>query len=124
MALALAKKVVVCADDFGLTEAACTSIVALSRAGAISATSCVVDGAFAERFARDLPRSALSIGLHFNLTATAERSDSVLGWILRAYVLRSISPANVSAEIDRQLDRFEALFGRPPHFIDGHHHVH
>jgi predicted glycoside hydrolase/deacetylase ChbG (UPF0249 family) len=30
----------------------------------------------------------------------------------------------VRAEIDRQLDAFEAAFGVPPDFVDGHQHVH
>jgi len=30
----------------------------------------------------------------------------------------------IAAEIERQYDRFEALIGRPPAFVDGHQHVH
>ena len=30
----------------------------------------------------------------------------------------------VAAELERQVDRFEAAMGRPPDFLDGHHHVH
>jgi predicted glycoside hydrolase/deacetylase ChbG (UPF0249 family) len=32
--------------------------------------------------------------------------------------------AEVAAEIERQLERFEEEVGFPPDFVDGHHHVH
>jgi predicted glycoside hydrolase/deacetylase ChbG (UPF0249 family) len=37
------KRVILCADDFGLSEAASASIVVLAGLHAISAASCVVD---------------------------------------------------------------------------------
>ena len=30
----------------------------------------------------------------------------------------------IAAEVERQIDAFEEARGRPPRFIDGHHHVH
>jgi predicted glycoside hydrolase/deacetylase ChbG (UPF0249 family) len=39
-------------------------------------------------------------------------------------VSRAIDAEEVAGEIERQLDRFEAVAGVPPDFIDGHHHVH
>lgn len=122
------KRVCVCADDFGLNEAGSASIVHLASMGAISAASCVVDGAFAGRYAGALLDSGAgtSLGLHFNLTVANGpilRHD-LLTWLGLSFVLRSVNRAALVRELQRQLDAFVALFGQAPHFVDGHEHVH
>jgi chitin disaccharide deacetylase len=121
-----AKRVVMCADDFGLTTYACESIVELANRGAISATSCVVDGAHTARFARSLndAKSPISLGLHLNLTAGTPYCKSLPNWLLRTFVLRRADRSTLDREINRQFERFTALFGRLPDFVDGHQHVH
>jgi predicted glycoside hydrolase/deacetylase ChbG (UPF0249 family) len=37
---------------------------------------------------------------------------------------RQLDRAEIGAEIERQLDRFQTVAGVPPDFVDGHHHVH
>jgi chitin disaccharide deacetylase len=122
------KRLVVCADDFGLTFGASQSIVALAERGAISATSCVVDGPYAAHYAPALLASTdmCSIGLHLNLTENCHTrlNASLVTWLLRSFVLRSLDSAALESEVARQLDSFEILFGRAPAFIDGHEHVH
>jgi predicted glycoside hydrolase/deacetylase ChbG (UPF0249 family) len=79
------KRVILCAHDFGLSEAASASIVVLAGLRAISAASCVVDGASSVWYARELSElSRLSIGLHLNLTESTAPLASPLS--------RSISP--------------------------------
>lgn len=118
----------VCADDFGLTDAASQSIATLSAAGAITATSCIVDGEFASRYANALrySNSNLSVGLHFNLTELTASSlqKSLRGWLIDSFVVRSVDRRAVTLELTRQLDAFEKLFKSPPQFVDGHEHVH
>lgn len=120
--------IVVCADDFGLTDVGCESTLELTAVGAISAASCVVDGPSIKRHAsalRDASTSA-SLGLHFNLTEGDHSSMRAGGytWLLRAYLLRSVGAAALQIEIRRQLDLFESLFSRAPAHVDGHEHVH
>jgi hypothetical protein len=76
----------------------------------------------------------MALGLHLNLTfgppigamprlaplGELPPPDRLIG---RA-VSRAIDRDEVAGEIERQLDRFEAVAGVPPDFIDGHHHVH
>lgn len=122
------KRLVVCADDFGFTDAGCNSAIELAAAGAISAVSCVVDGRSLTRYADALRHasSSVSLGLHLNLTEP--ESDplraNLRSWLFRAYVSRSIDEPALHAEIRRQLLRFEDLFTRAPAFVDGHEHVH
>jgi hypothetical protein len=43
---------------------------------------------------------------------------------MRAAFTGRLNASEVKAEIERQLDAFEAAFGAPPDFVDGHQHVH
>ena len=123
-----------CADDFGLSGAVTGAILALAGSGRISATTLMVDGpeaAAGAGAAAALP--GLSLGLHVTLSGerTPLRSDlapagklpHVDALTARAFAGRLPLDA-VSAEIERQYDRFEALVGRVPDFVDGHQHVH
>jgi predicted glycoside hydrolase/deacetylase ChbG (UPF0249 family) len=47
-----------------------------------------------------------------------------LGATVAHAFLRRFTPDVLAREIAAQLDRFSQLFGRPPDYIDGHHHVH
>ena len=55
--------------------------------------------------------------------APEARFPSVRNLVLAA-LARRLDRGEIEAEIDRQIDRFEAAMGFPPHFVDGHHHVH
>jgi chitin disaccharide deacetylase len=123
-----ARRVILCADDFGLTEAGCESTLDLMSGGAISAASCVVDGPCVERHAGALRKVAppAALGLHFNLTQCggASQRATLHAWLLRAYLLRSIDARALRHELRRQLQLFETLFQRAPAYVDGHEHVH
>lgn len=130
------RPVVLCADDFGLSDGVSAAILDLGRQGRISATSAMtnlpgwVRGAGA---LRELS-GGLGVGLHLNLTTgrplgTMERfapSDTFppVGPVLRAALAGTLPRHEIRDEIGRQLDAFEAAFAAAPAFIDGHQHVH
>lgn len=122
------RRITVCADDFGLSQAACQSILQLGAAGALNATSCAVDGPYLAEYLPALRalRPALAIGLHLNLTENAQFAGArpLTGWLAATYLRWQLDTAALRSEIVRQLQRFETLFGTPPDFIDGHEHVH
>ena len=122
-----ARQIDVCADDFGLTDAACRSILHLGERRALSSTSVAVDGT---ALATHLPalrglRPRLRVGLHLNLTGNPAFAGSqpVSAWIRECW-LGHVDRAALATEIGRQLDRFSQLFDSAPDFIDGHEHVH
>ncbi len=127
-AAARVKHVCVCADDFGLSDAGSSAIAQLASMGAISAASCIVDGAFAGHYVGALLESGagISVGLHLNLTVSNGPAlhHSLLTWLGRSMLLRRLNREALVREFERQLDAFEALFGQAPHFVDGHEHVH
>jgi len=114
-------------DDFGLSRASCLAAIELAARGLVSAVSSVVDGEHIGSFASELQSSqqTCTLGLHLNLTERSafRYTSSLRMWVARAAVAR-LWHRRLISEINRQLDRFEHLYGCPPAFVDGHEHVH
>jgi len=128
---------VLCADDFGLSADVDAGILALVEQGRLGATGCMVAGpTFAAHAARLAPYSdRIDIGLHFALTDLPTLGDipclkapggpsPALGTVLRRALMGGLDYDEIKAEIGRQIDRFHAIVGRRPDFVDGHQHVH
>jgi chitin disaccharide deacetylase len=128
--------IILCADDYAMTEGISRAIGELAAARRLSATSVMTTSAHWPRMAPRLlvHRGHLSIGLHVNLTlgqplgpmprlapqGTLPPLSSLTLWALGGV----LDAAEIRAEVGRQLDRFEAALGFPPDHIDGHQHVH
>jgi chitin disaccharide deacetylase len=134
-----ARHIIICADDYGISPAVSAAIRDLIAHGRINATSVMVaapkfDQDTAAKL-RDVAAKRASVGLHVTLTGPfAPLSQDFeplhdgaflsLATTLRRAHLRSLRPKSLAAEISRQFEAFAAAFGRPPDFVDGHHHVH
>lgn len=129
------KRVIVTADDFGLSPGVVAGIVEAHRRGIVTATSLMVNAPAAEeafRLARETP--TLAVGLHFVLTfgepvgppRPLEDLLDAQGRFqrLEAGVHVRANPSQVVEELHAQIHRFEEGVGRPPTHVDGHHHVH
>ena len=130
--------VVVCADDFGLAPGVSDAIAELIAAGRLSATSCMSLMPDWRAAAPDLRaacgESPADIGLHLTLTdqPPLTRCPTLapggrfppLGQLMRLAFTGRLPPDELRAEIEAQLDAFEAVWGAEPDFIDGHQHVH
>jgi predicted glycoside hydrolase/deacetylase ChbG (UPF0249 family) len=130
-----AEPFVLCADDYGFAPGVSAGIRELLQAGRLSATACLV--ASPHWRAEAPPLRALDvdadIGLHLALTQVAPlgpmpglapsgRLPTPAQMILMAYSGR-LDRDEIGREIDRQLDAFEQAMGRPPDYVDGHHHM-
>jgi predicted glycoside hydrolase/deacetylase ChbG (UPF0249 family) len=128
--------IVLCADDYGLAPGIGVAIRHLLQDGRLSATGCMSVSPHWE--AEGAALAALcdhaDIGLHLTLTdqkplgkmpslAPQGRFPTLQRLSMRAYT-RQLDRGEIAAEIERQIDRFIAVIGRPPAFIDGHQHVH
>jgi predicted glycoside hydrolase/deacetylase ChbG (UPF0249 family) len=128
--------IVLCADDYALTEGIARAVGELAAARRISATSAIVTTphwpAMAQRLV--VHRGRIAVGLHLNLTLGAPiapmprfapkgvfpKRNAVVARALSGLVSRR----EIRFEIERQLDIFETYFGFPPDHIDGHEHMH
>lgn len=132
------KPIVICADDYGLSDGISEAIEALIACGRLSATGAMTGLAgwrrrapMLKQLVREYPAD---IGLHFTLTgqrpltsapglASDGRLPEIGPLILRA--LGGRLPLDViREELRAQLDAFEDAWGAPPDFLDGHQHAH
>lgn len=128
--------VAICADDYGLSYAVSAGILEALDAGRLTAVSALVTGPRWPAMGRELLRrsGAADIGLHFNLTLgrplgympqfAPTGTFPPVSKVIRLAMRGKLPMAEIQAEIDRQLDRFEAVMERRPDFVDGHQHVH
>jgi predicted glycoside hydrolase/deacetylase ChbG (UPF0249 family) len=131
----------VCVDDFGLHDGVNQAVFDLLALRRISAVSCLVDGPTWASGAPALHQAVnpaegtidapvADVGLHLNFTETLDPASQAtcpslpLGQLIQFCYLRRFDVAQLEREIERQWDRFEAVWGRAPDFIDGHQHAH
>jgi predicted glycoside hydrolase/deacetylase ChbG (UPF0249 family) len=115
------RRLIVNADDFGLSSGIDAGIAEAHEHGVLTSASLMVLQPHAEAaaaYARAHPR--LGVGLHIDLWESVRRDGD---WV-RLYQRVPAEAEAVAAEIARQLGRFRALLGRDPDHLDTHQHVH
>jgi predicted glycoside hydrolase/deacetylase ChbG (UPF0249 family) len=123
--------IALCADDYAQNQAIDDGILHLLSERRLSAVSCFSDSPRWLRQSAPALREtvgasdAIDIGLHFNLT---QDFAGAAPFRLRSLILRSLftrlDGKLLRQRLNSQLDAFEAGYGKPPAFIDGHQHVH
>lgn len=133
----MAKKVIICADDFGMSENINSAVINLLKKRIINATSCMPNmPAFKSGVTqlRKIYNDFSHVGIHLNLTegtaftkaASITSNDNFLSVskLLIKSKLRAISYEDVYNELKAQINNFVERWGELPDFIDGHQHVH
>ncbi len=128
--------IAICADDFGLSKGVSTAIIQLIKNKKISATSCMTVCPSWPLAAQELSEVAADVDVGLHLTLTDQKPLGIMPSLapegcfpsLRHLIFLSLTKRlaaeEMKAEIHRQIDAFETHMGRPPDFVDGHHHVH
>jgi predicted glycoside hydrolase/deacetylase ChbG (UPF0249 family) len=129
-------RVVLNADDFGISSAVDEGILGLLAQGRLSALSVMsaaplwkADGSRLAPF-----RHNADIGLHFSLTEIpplrptglrrSDGSPKSFGEVQTAAWRRQLDRAAILDELHLQWQAFVAVLGQPPAHIDSHQHVH
>ncbi len=117
------RRLVVCADDFGMEPRVNEAVLRLAAAGRVTAVACMSEGPAWREGAAPLRALAgrADAGLHLDL---GTRSAGELLALAARGAAGLVDRRGVEARIREQLDRFEDAYGAPPAFVDGHHHVH
>lgn len=131
-------KLIINADDFGLTSGVSRGIIDCHKAGVVNSTTLMVGAAAAveaARLANGNPR--LGVGLHLNLTvgkpvSPPDRVPSLVNrrgeFPGRAQALLWLTAGrarvgDLEAELSAQINRCRQLGVEPTH-LDSHHHIH
>ncbi len=113
---------IVNADDFGASAGVNRGVVRAREHGIVTSATLMVRGPAAREAGAYAQRDpAFDVGLHFDL-GEWEYHDGE--WHARYEVVATDDADAVAAELDRQLELFEHLVGRPPSHLDSHQHVH
>lgn len=124
------RRLIVNADDFGLTPGVSAGILRAHRHGIVTSTTVLVNREIDRDVLARARDSGLGMGLHVNLTLdrplTGARSlvDAAGRFVRdarRAAARAAIK--DVEAEVNAQVERFLDLLTRRPTHLDTHHHV-
>ena len=126
----MTRRLIVNADDWGLTRGVSEGILTAHRHGIVTSTTVLVTAPLDRALVARLLDCGLGVGLHENLTlgAPLTRGRSLVdgnGRFVRdarQAAARAV-PAEVRAEVEAQVARFESTFKRRPTHLDTHHHV-
>ncbi|MEE0965612.1 MAG: chitin disaccharide deacetylase [Bacilli bacterium] len=129
------KKLIVNADDFGISEGATIGTLLAHKNGILTSTTCMMNMPYIEKaleLAKDYPD--LGLGIHFVLTVGkplvkgAKSFVDENGYFRRPSSYEDGNPHGDEEEVyeewKAQMEKFIALTGHKPSHIDSHHHVH
>jgi hypothetical protein len=129
-------KIVLCADDYGMTIGISRAMLELADGGKLSAISAMTNLPAWRDTYQELRkiREKVSVGLHLNLTVGEPLTNlkqcmaggqfQSLQHTLFSSVAGRWSRSLLKDEINAQLDRFESAVNAAPDHVDGHQHVH
>lgn len=126
----MTRRLIVNADDWGLTRGVSDGILAAHRHGIVSSTTVLVTAPLDRELVARVRDSGLGVGIHVNLTLgtplTRGRSlvdgDGRFVRDARRAAARATA-SDIRAEVEAQVQRFESVIKRPPTHVDTHHHV-
>jgi predicted glycoside hydrolase/deacetylase ChbG (UPF0249 family) len=131
------RKLIINADDFGLTQEVNDAIIDVFENGSLTSATLMVNMPGTEHAAKraaQFPR--LGVGLHYNLTegrpVSNEKNDCLTGpdgdffsrnMLLARLALHKVKPSDLRWELNAQFERILRLGIQPTH-IDSHQHIH
>jgi hypothetical protein len=124
------RRLIVNADDFGLTPGVSAGIVSAHRHGIVTSTTVLTTAAIDGEQLAALRDSGLGVGIHVNLTLGRPLSGgrSLVdgdGRFVRdaRHAAARADVRDVEREVNAQIEKFASLMRRAPTHLDSHHHI-
>lgn len=131
------KKIIVSADDFGISQLASENILKLAKAGKLDRVEVMMSRNITPEIARELLASGVKIDIHLHLL-----EEKILNFwqdhprVVETGAIKRISlflyhllfgdtrPRMVQKKWDSQILEFKKIFGKDPDGISSHEHIH
>jgi predicted glycoside hydrolase/deacetylase ChbG (UPF0249 family) len=127
----LRRKIVITADDFGISEKANVSILKLAKAGKLDRVAVIPHGIFTGQEIGELIGSGIKIDAHLNITedilGKRKIKENVIKGMLAFLLSLFLGRINKKKTRDlweRDVKNFKEKFKRNPDGINSHQHVH
>jgi predicted glycoside hydrolase/deacetylase ChbG (UPF0249 family) len=124
-------RLIVNADDFGVSLRANRNILYLISIGKIDRVSVMVQGEFSEKEIAELAKSKVNLDIHLDiLYEFNEDRKKRQGEFLRIVeflgklLIGKLSSRKVEQDWTLQIEKFKEIFGKNPDGINSHEHVH
>jgi predicted glycoside hydrolase/deacetylase ChbG (UPF0249 family) len=124
------RRLIVNADDFGMSPGVSDGILAAARLGIVTSTTVLATAEIDPERVAAARDTGLGLGLHVNLTlgrpltrgpSLVDESGRFVRDARRAAARARV--ADVEREVEAQIERFHSLFKTAPGHLDSHHHV-
>lgn len=123
-------KLIINADDFGMSVGTTYGILSAMERGIVSSTTFMVNGLATELAASIAKRNGLNVGLHFNISLFRPLTDCPSltegGEFVKPKNLcgKRYDEKEIRKELQAQFDKFCQLMGKLPTHIDSHLYTH
>lgn len=133
---ALGEKIIISADDFGISRLASENILKLAKRGSIDCVEVMMSKNISSSYVEELLASGVGINIHLHLVKDRldfwqEHARKLEGGaivrglkFLAKYALGITSAKNVEDEWRKQIKEFIRVFGRIPDGVSSHEHIH
>ncbi|EKE25328.1 MAG: YdjC-like protein [uncultured bacterium] len=125
------KRLIISADDFGVSSRANRNILFLISLGKIDRVEVMSNGIISPNEVDELSRSGVKIDIHLDILHEFENNRKKdIGAIIRMtgflgkLFTGEILPSRVKQQWEDQIETFRQVFGRYPDGISSHEHVH
>jgi predicted glycoside hydrolase/deacetylase ChbG (UPF0249 family) len=125
------QRLIVSADDFGVSPRANRNIRYLIMLGKIDRVGIMVHGSFSDKEIEEIIKSGVKLDIHLDILHKfhenrKKRKSAVLRGIefVGKLISGELSSKKVEADWQGQIEKFREIFGKNPDGINSHEHVH
>lgn len=125
------KKIILTADDFGISKVANEKVLELARLRKIDRVSIMVNGIFSQKEVNELLNFGIKLDVHLNITEKFSGPRKLKEGIMKRstlflirYIGGQMSSSKIKKEWEQQINKFKEIIGKYPDGINSHQHVH